>query len=497
MWKRSPLFFSLLLILLSGLTIFGPSATAEERAVYVIPIEDGDIFMVDLGMVHFVERAVRYAEEAGAVAIIFDIKTFGGRLDAAIEIKETILATELKTIAFVQQGISAGALITLACEEIVVVPGSTIGAATPVGLGGEALDEKAVSFVRAQFRATSDLNNHPALLTEAMVDPAIEIRAVTIDGELRLLTPAEFEEKQAELGPERVIAVTEDLPTGFAQGKVVTLTAEQAARFRLAAHQVSRIEDVLPLYGLEGARLLRVPLTWSEQLVRFLTHAQISSLLLTLGMLGLMFEVMSPGQGIGAIIGLLSLALFFFGRYLAGLAEWAIFLVPALLILGLVLLVIEVHIFPEDFGLLGILGIASLGSSFVLAIVGHDLPAIPGAREYLEALEKVSFAIIITFAATVITVILIPRMRFWEQARARMVLTSTQASELGFRMAEITPETLRDKEGVTVTPLRPAGKARFEDKVYDVVAEGEFMEAGERVKVIKVEGNRIIVMGVN
>ncbi|GFP36252.1 hypothetical protein HKBW3S43_02040, partial [Candidatus Hakubella thermalkaliphila] len=171
--------------------------------------------------------------------------------------------------------------------------------------------------------ATSDLNNHPALLAEAMVDPAIEIRAVTIDGELRLLTPAEFEEKQTELGPERVIVVTEDLPTGFVQGKVVTLPAKQAARFRLTAHQVSRIEDVLPLYGLEGALLFRVPLTWSEQLVRFLTHAQISSLLLTLVMLGLMFEVMSPGQGIGAIIGLLSLALFFFGRYLAGLAEWA------------------------------------------------------------------------------------------------------------------------------------------------------------------------------
>jgi membrane-bound serine protease (ClpP class) len=496
MSKRKIISILLIFIACAGLVV-GTEEKKEE--IRIIPVQDGYIFIVDLGLASFVKRAVREAEEAKAVAIIFDIETFGGRVDAAVEIKDTILNTELKTIAFIRRGISAGALIALSAQEIVMAPGSTIGAATPVTFAPAApgeeplpMDEKTLSFIRAEFKATAEKNNHSKNLAVAMVDPRIELKAVTIDDRLYILTPEEVAEKKERLGEENIIIKTVGIPEGFSEGKLLTLTADEAVRFELARYEVTHIENIPPLFGMKEAPLRRAAITWSENLVRFLTHPIVGGLLLTLGMLGLIFELQSPGWGVGGTIGLLSLALFFGGRFLAGMAEWAMVLIPILFILGVVLLATEIFVTP-GFGVAGISGIIMIVASIFFALIGDPLPPIPGMRrEYIEALHIISYSFIATFVIIILSLRFIPQTNFWKRARHRIVLTSTQASELGYR-ATSSQEKLIGKEGVAETILRPAGRAKFDNNILDVVTEGEFVDIGKKVKIINVEGNRIIV----
>ena len=473
----------------------------NERKVYIIPVQDRKIFMVDLGLSSFIRRAVEEAEQAKAEAIILEIKTFGGRVDAAVEIKDILFETDIKTIAFVEgRAISAGALIALSCQSIVMSPGSTIGAATPVSLSpvptGEEpqpVDEKKLSVIRAEFKSTAERNRHPAKLAEAMVDADIELVAVTIEGELRILTPEEVEEKKKELGEEKIRIEKADIPEGFAKGKLITLTADEALRFGLASAKASELEEILPIYGLEGASLVRVPITWSENLVRFLTHPIVSSLLLTLGMLGLIFELRIPGWGVGGTVGLVCLALFFGGRFLAGMAEWMMVLIPILFLGGIALLALEIFVIP-GFGIAGIGGAIMITGSIFLALVGEPPSPLPGLeRRYWEALQIMSYSLIAAFLVIVLSLRFIPQTRLWRRTRHRFVLIPTQASELGYRGTPATWEEFVGQEGTTITILRPAGRARFGEETLDVVTEGEFIPAGEKVKVIKVEGNRIII----
>ncbi len=155
------------------------SAQGARPAVYVIRI-DGTI---DLGLAPFLTRTLREAQEAGAAAVLLDINTFGGRVDAAVAMRDTLVNAPVRTIAFINpRAISAGALIALATETIVMADGGTIGAATPVvGSGGgrpEVADEKSVSYVRKEFGATAERRGRPSRIAEAMVDADVEIAGV-------------------------------------------------------------------------------------------------------------------------------------------------------------------------------------------------------------------------------------------------------------------------------------------------------------------------------
>src|SRR5687767_15618558 len=164
----------LLILAAAGVWQRGIAQTARP-VVYVIPI-DG---MIDLGLAPFLTRTLREARDAGASAVLLDINTFGGRVDAAVAMRDALVNAPLRTIAFVNpRAISAGALIALATETIVMASGGTIGAATPVIAGGEqpqVADEKSVSYVRKEFAATAERRGRPTRIAEAMVDADVEI----------------------------------------------------------------------------------------------------------------------------------------------------------------------------------------------------------------------------------------------------------------------------------------------------------------------------------
>ena len=208
---------------------------------------------------------------AGAAAVILEINTFGGRLDAAVLIRDAFLNARVRTVAFVnKRAISAGALIALAAEKIVMADGGTIGAATPVQIGqpgspAQPVEEKTVSFVRKEFRATAESRKRPPLIAEAMVDADVEI------------------------------------PGLIQKGKLLTLTTEEALKHKVADFRADTLEGVLERLGLAGAEVRRPSPNWAENLVRFLTHPVVSSLLITIGMLGIILEILTPGFGCPAL----------------------------------------------------------------------------------------------------------------------------------------------------------------------------------------------------
>ena len=147
-------------------------ARAQEHPVYHVSIHG----TIDMGLPHFIQRVVDEAEENKAKAIIFDIDTFGGRVDAATQIKDIILDSKIPTIAFInKRAISAGALISLSCDSIFMSPGASIGAATAVDLKGNKASEKVISYMREEMASTAEANNRPREIATSMVDEELSI----------------------------------------------------------------------------------------------------------------------------------------------------------------------------------------------------------------------------------------------------------------------------------------------------------------------------------
>ena len=399
---------------------------------YLIPIE-GEI---DPALAVFVDQALTRAENEGASGVAFWIDTPGGRLDAAIKIADRILETPLPTLAVVKNAFSAGALIALACEQIAMLPGSEIGAALPVqyipGVKYEAADRKIISSFKAKFRAVAEARGRPAEIAEAMVDPEIEIEGLTPKGEPLTLSA----EKAVELGVADFLAAT---------------LTEALAKAGFAP-EVERLEP--------GTRV---------RVARFLTSSTVAAVLLAVGVLGLLIEAFTPGFGLPGLLGLTALGLYFLGGYLAGMSG----VVEVLLFLaGVFLLLAEIFLIP-GFGVAGIGGLTALFASIYLTF-GE------------ETLYVASLAVVLIVAGLLLALKLLPRTR---TGRA-LVLESAIAAEAP---PEEKLKPLEGALGKALTPLRPAGVAQFGERKVDVVAEGEFIEKGSTVRVVRVEGVRVVV----
>ena len=439
----------LLLLALGLLGTLAPALAQEKRPaiVYVAPVEG----IIDLGLAPFIQRVLDEAAAAGAAAVILDVNTFGGRVDAAVQIRDALLNARIRTVAFVnKRAISAGVLISLAAESVVMAGGGTIGAATPVqagqpGAAAQPVSEKTVSYVRKEFRATAESRKRPLLIAEAMVDPDVEIRGV------------------------------------IEKGKLLTLTTEEALKHKVADFRADTLESALQKLGLGGAELRRASLNWAENVVRFLTHPVVSSLLITIAMLGIIIEIRTPGFGVPGGLGIASLALFFWGHWLVRLAGWKELLLAAA---GVILLAIELLVIP-GFGIAGILGIAAILASLVLSMVG------PGdtATFMLVAAGRVVLALLFALAASLVLLRFLPRLPFGR----RLILGRGLAAAQGYASAPRSDAQLLGKRGRASSPLRPAGIAEIDGRRVDVVSDGELIDAGQFIEVTRVDGNRIVV----
>jgi membrane-bound serine protease (ClpP class) len=435
------------LALLLSLSLVGPVFAQKPSVVYVAPIEG----MIDLGLAPFVERVLREASEAGAAAVILDINTLGGRVDAAVVIRDALLNANVPTVAFInKRAISAGALIALATEKIAIAQGGTIGAATPVQMGqpgapAQPVEEKVVSYVRKEFRATAEARKRPPLIAEAMVDADVEI------------------------------------PDLVAKGKLLTLTTEEALQHKIADFRADTIEEVVKQLELLGPDVRRVYPNWAEGLVRFLTHPIVSSLLITIGLLGIILEIRTPGFGVPGVLGISCLALFFWGHWLVQLAGWEELLLVGS---GLILLILEIFVIP-GFGLAGVLGIAALISGLSLSLIG-------GGATWdfiLKAVSRVILSLLLAVVASLVLLRFLPRLPFGK----RLILQTGLDAGQGYASPPETDRQWLGKSGTAISPLRPSGIADVDGERVDVVSDGEFIESGARILVTRVDGNRIVV----
>ncbi|MEW6379793.1 MAG: NfeD family protein [bacterium] len=430
---------------------------------------------VDQGLSPFIRRVVRQADEQGIRAIILEINTLGGRLDAAIDIRDTLLNSKTLTIAYInERAISAGALISLACQKIVMAPGATIGAATPVIIDpfsqkGEPASEKVISYFRKEMKATAEKNHRPSRIAEAMVDPDVVIEGLT------------------------------------EKGKLLTLTTSEALRSKVADFEITGgTGEILQKFNLHlpmQARLVEQRANWAEKFLRATSGSLISSVLLTIGLLGLLIELRTPTWGIAGTVGLICLAVFFWGHVILRLVGWE---EVALLLIGTVLLLLEILVIP-GFGLTGILGLAALAAGFILSLVGRN----PTSWELWSAVSHISIVMLIALIALALSVkflaksaavqrlVLQTRTGQGRQREAEQPKTDTAAPEEARPALKSDQEPDRvqhlDQSGVALTNLRPAGKAAFGKKRLNVVSEGDFIDRGSAVRIVRVEGSRIMV----
>jgi membrane-bound serine protease (ClpP class) len=440
--------FLLVTLLLITLVIggwVGAQSSSQRPFVYVAKV-DG---IIDLGLAPYIERVLQEAKNNNAAAVVLQINTFGGRVDAAVQIRDALLKSPVKSIAFIDtRAISAGALISLAANAIVMAPGGTIGAATPVQSSGtetKPTSEKTVSYVRKEFSATAESRDRDTLVAEAMVDPDVSIPGVT------------------------------------ARGKLLTLTTAEALKLKIADFEASTLRGALDQLGLKDAEIKETNINWAEEVVRFLTNPIVSSLLVSIAMIGIIVEVRTPGFGVPGALGLSCLGLFLWGHWLVNLAGWEEFLLATA---GIVLLLIEALILP-GFGVAGVLGIIALMGALMLSTVGDGATM----DALIAAASRLGISLVIAVITSFAILRFLPTTRFGRH----LVLSTDLTAKSGFTSEPLAEHELVGKLGVAVSTLRPAGIADIEGRRVDVVSDGEFIEAGEPVRVDHVDGNRVVV----
>ena len=376
------------------LTLGSSIADETKKNIYVVPIQN----TIDLGIPAFVNRAISAAEKNSAELIIFDIDTFGGRVDAATQIKDAISATDITTIAFInRRAISAGSLISLSCDQIYMTDGGTIGATSVVDMSGSKQSEKSQSYMREEMAATAEKAGKNTDIARGMVDEELSFEFLVINGDSLKVDDIE----------------------GRKEGKLITLTTELALKYNIADGKSESVEELLSDLGIENYNIITLSENWSEDLVRFLTDPTISSLLTTFGTIGIISELYSAGWGIGGTIGIVCLTLALGASYLTQLASSMDLLI---IFSGLLLLVVEFIAIP-GFGFFGIAGIGVLFYGLYLLLI----PDIPVSDEiYSQALDGFSWGIVGGIIALIMVINLLLKSKFLE----RFITTDSNSSNL-------------------------------------------------------------------
>ena len=423
-----------------------PGTVQNESTVYRVPVT-GEI---ELGLAPYIQRAVKEAAEVGAAALILDIDTPGGRVDAAEIISDALTDSEVPVYSLVnRRAYSAGALIALSTSRIYMRPASVIGAATPVDGTGTKAPEKIVSAMRSQMRTLAESNGLEPEVAAAMVDEDIEIDGVV------------------------------------ESGKLLTLTTEEAVEIGYA-EAIEDLDALLVELGHEGATVVTLELNWAERLVRFFSSSLVSPFLLSLGFLGLLIEIRTPTFGLAGTMGLISLGLFFGSNMIVGLAGLEDVLIVGA---GLVLLGIEAFIVP-GFGIFGVAGIVAILTGLYMSLLGN----IPTTPDFTRAGWVLTSSILLLIASAWALIRTLPSSS--RLAESGIFLLAKTASAIGYESAEVRSD-LVGKHGTAITDLRPAGTALIGDERIDVVSESEWISAGTPVKVLSAEGYRHIVRSVS
>lgn len=425
--KKRIRILTFLLIFLLGFSSIS-MAQNDKDLVFVVPVREE----ITRATQRYIDIAIKEAESKGASMILFELDTYGGLVDATEKIKNHITSTNIETTCFIDnKAESAGVLLAISCDNIVINPYGTIGSAETIPN-----NEKILSMWKSMLRNVAQNKGRDPEIVEAMADVDVTIEGIS------------------------------------EKGKLLNLTAEEALGFGIADGIASTQEEVLEFLGLEDVRVEVVEEDWSTKIGKLLSSQLVSSLLLIIGLLGIIVEFFVPGFGLPGIVGGVALFLFFGGNLMVGNASW--FSIMFFLV-GVILLVIEV--FVPGFGLPGIAGI-------ILTIFG--------IATSMQSMQHAITAILMALITAIVAVVII--FKFGLNSRTFKSITLEQSIK-GSSHVNIEGKMLVKvgDRGVTATMMRPSGFVEIDENRFDATAISDYIPKGTIVEVVRIEGSKIIV----
>ncbi len=439
MKKEHGIYFKYSLILLViTLTFILPKAffakDDHKKLVYIIPIENE----VERGLEAFLIRSTKEAVDAGANHIIFEIDTPGGRVDSASQIGKLLQSIEVETTSYiVNEALSAGSYIALNTKNIYMNKNATMGASGVITGDGNAADKKAQSAWIAAMKSAAEASGRDPLYAEAMADESIDLKELGAPkGEFLTLSPSEA------------------LEVGYSEGIVQ-----------------NRVE-LLSQLNLSNSKVVETSTTLAEEVARFITSPIVIPILLSIASLGFVAELYTPGFGIAGTMGITALILFFYGHFIAGLAGFEVIVMFGV---GIALIISELFFTS---GILGIIGGISVLISLILA--GYD---------FTQMALSIMIALIVAIVAAVY---FYKNLEKKDGLFSKLILQDQATKDKGYH-SSLSKESYLGKKGITLTPLRPSGSAEIEGERVDVITQGELIEPNVTIRVIEVEGVRVVV----
>ncbi|WP_041177115.1 NfeD family protein [Brachyspira intermedia] len=437
-------FNNILIMLFLGIFIFSNYLYSKDGKVYVIKKQEFQ--EINRWYAGYLKKAIDEANDKKADLIILELDTPGGLLSSALSIKNYIMESNVPVVVYINKNaLSAGALISLSAKEIYMSDGSVIGAATPVYLNGnepKKAGEKEVSAMRAAMRSSAETTKKNAKAAESMVDETIVLTKKS-DG-------IDLDDKT-----------------------LLTLSADEAVSINIADKKANSINEILELKNMSNAEIVNIEEEGYDSVLKFLLNPLVLSILMAIGVAGIYIEIKTPGFGVGGVTAIIAFAVFFFIQFFSGSST---FLAPAIFVLGAILLCVELFLIP-GFGITGILGIIGIVAGVFISFGIHNIAV-------------ASFVIFISLLIDIILIILIAR--FMTKSKDFKDKITLDSDTSGYH-SSVSYDDLIGKEGVADTFFRPSGYIVIDGKKYDAVSEGEFINKGSSLKVILVEGNRIVV----
>ena len=443
--KRS--IFILLCCLFASLLATAADTYAAKGPVYIFSLDDeinGRAWRVT-------RRACDEAVARDARLVVVRMNTYGGALDAADSIRSALLALKIPTVAFVDHNAaSAGALIALACDTVFM----TMGAATVVNGSGEAMPDKYQSYMSSIMRTTAE--SHGKYIAEGdsvarwRRDPDIAARMVRGDS-------------------------------------IVSFTSSEAVEAGYADGVVSDLNDALGRLGHRETPVEEFEQTLSDEIIGFLSDNAVRAILIMLILGGIYMEMHSPGLGFAAAVAVIAVILFFLPLFITGQpSSWVLLLFLG----GVILVVLEIFVIP-GFGVCGILGITAV-------IISLAASMMPSGGQWLDKtiMSQVVAPVLTVFVGILLAVGLVAWLTSRHGPkfirRHSELMKSLDNSE-GYIGVDMSPAAFVGSHAVTLTDMRPAGKIKIDNNVYDAVSTGDFIDAGSKVKIVRYENAQLYV----
>ncbi len=501
------------LLLLSGLYGQGASIGDANSIVVEAPSVEAAVIvckgMIDDGLFESIKRRTQIALDEGAEYLIYEIQTYGGLVSAADEISKYFLnvGKESHTVAYITtEAMSAGAMISVHCQDIIMLENATIGDCAPMTIvPNQKLEgverEKAESFIRGIFDRAANANGYPRALLRAMVTMQLEVYKVK---NIKTGEDEFFEREELPKDPNKYDLGNKEL--AVRDDQLLTLIASDALEYGIARAVVKDRAGALAfLAERDGVTFAGEPMVlktlWSEEMVRWLNSPAVMAVLIMLAMLGVYIEFNTPGVGLPGLAAVICFVIIIGSKYLVDLANWV---EVALFVIGFLLLMIEIFVLP-GFGIAGFLGITCILFGLFGMLIKNPPGELPWPRDAFAWKDFTDGVIALSggFVGFVVLAWLLAKYLPKLQFLNGLILVPTaakQGSEFEVSMT-IPPESKTvsvnvGELGEVISTLRPTGKAKFGDAIVDVVAEAEFLDKGTKVEIIEIQGNRVVVKAV-